>query len=51
MARLLSGDSFSVARNQPEQEAARETSARKNVAAVLEGEDPLGRTEPGWLSP
>ena len=51
MAGLLSGDSFSVARNQPEQESARERSARKNVATVLEGEDPLEGTEPGRLSP
>lgn len=48
---MLSGDSFSVARNQTEQEAARERSARKNVASILEGADPLERTEPSWLSP
>lgn len=48
---MLSGDSFSVARNQPEQEAAGEKHARKNLASLLEGEDPLERTEPSWLSP
>lgn len=45
---MLSGDSFSVARNQPEQEASGERIARENAASGPKGEDPMEETESSW---